>query len=177
MDKLHSRARACAPMLALALAACSQPQAQARLEARQGAMDRPSLWLAQALDTDGRVAAAIEVCADGAMRDGFARADAEVNGRPCHPRRDGVERRGLFAVRCEIDERRFGLTVNRRGDPARAFTVSFALTALDGSGVGARQVRRFQRLGPCPAGWRIGDQRRPGGERGVNALAGTWTGE
>jgi hypothetical protein len=167
------RARWLAPAILLALTACSQPTAQARLEAHQAAVDLPRLWRVQALDPHGAVTAELLVCADETLRAGFGRANAEANGRPCLPMRDGVERPGLYAVRCELDGRRFGLTVTRTGDD-QDFTAAFALRALDGSGLAARQVRRYSRLGPCPEGWIIGDQARLGSPRGVNALAGTW---
>jgi hypothetical protein len=164
-----------APLL-LALTACGAPTAQSKLTATQAALDPPELWRVESLDDAGRVTGATLVCADQSMRDGFARADAEVWGRPCLPHRDAVDRPHLYAVRCEIDGRRFGLTLNRSGDLRTDFQAAFALTALDGSGATARQVRRFRREGACPANWIIGDQAKPDGRRGMNALAGTWGG-
>jgi hypothetical protein len=171
------RARWLAPALLLVLTGCGAERAQTRLADHQAAVDPPELWRVEALDAAGRPTAAITVCADQVLRDGFAHATAEVSGQPCLPLKDGVEQPGLYAVRCELNGQRFGLTVNRVGDPERAFDVAFAVKALDGSGAGARQVRRFKRIGPCPAGWGIGDQARVGERRGVNALAGTWDGE
>lgn len=165
-----------APIFLLTLAACGAPAAQSRLTANQAAQDPPQLWRVESLDNAGRVTGATLVCTDQSMRDGFGRADAEVWGRPCLPHRDAVDRPDLYAVRCEIDGRRFGLTLNRSGDLRADFTAAFALTALDGSRATARQVRRFRREGACPAGWIIGDQARPDGRRGMNALAGTWGG-
>jgi hypothetical protein len=171
------RARWFAPALLLAplaLAACSRPDTQSQLVAKQAAMDPPQLWRVQALAADGAVAKDLLVCTDTATRAGFERANAEVNGQTCAPRRDGVQREGVYANRCQLNGRWFGLTVNRAGDPQRDFTVAFALKALDGTGAGARQVRRFQRVGACPQGWGIGDQGPPGGGRVFNALSGTW---
>lgn len=181
MKTLPSRARRLAPAILLApvlltLAACSAPQRQSRLTELQAQNDPPELWRVEGLDSRGRVNGAIHVCVDQSMRDGFARADAEIWGRPCLPHRDAVDRPNLYAVRCEIDGRRFGLTLNRSGDLRRDFTAAFSLTALDGSGATAKQVRRFRREGACPAGWIIGDQARVGRAKGVNALAGTWNG-
>ena len=170
------RARWLAPALFLALGACGQPMAQVRLVAEQARADPPELWRVEALNAAGQPIGATLVCADRNMRAGFGRANAEVNGRTCAPMKGAVERPGLYAVRCELDGRRFGLTLSRSGDEARDFKVAFALTALDGTDVVARQVRRFQRVGACPAGWGIGDQGKPGGQPGVNALAGTWDG-
>lgn len=171
------RARWLAPVLLLALTACSAPRAESRLAAHQARVDPPMLWRVEALDAAGRPSAALTVCADSTLREGFARATAEVAGQPCLPMKDRVEKDGLFAVRCELNGQRFGVTVNRTGDPQHDFQVAFAIKTLDGTEAGARQVRRFKRLGPCPAGWGIGDQARLSGPRGVNALAGHWSGQ
>ena len=166
------RARWLAPALLLVLSACDRPDAQARLEARQAAYDPPRLWRVAA-GSGHDAPTQLFVCADTPLRAGFQRATAEINGRFCAPFKDGIERPGLYAVRCEMDGRRYGLTVNSRGDLERDFTSAFALTTLDGSGVTARQIRRFTDVGPCPAGWAIGDQARPGGRR-TSALSGAW---
>lgn len=173
MLKRLLRARWLAPALLLPLAACGEPRAEARFAAAQAAADPPQLWLAEALE-GGRVTGAVTVCADQVMRQGFARANAEVGGQPCLPLKDGVQQAGLYAVRCELGGRRFGLTVNQAGDPDRDFTVRFALKALDGTGAEARSFRRFRRLGACPAGWGIGGLGAPGGPPSRNALSGTW---
>lgn len=170
------RARWLAPALLLALAGCGPPAAESRIAARQAAVDPPGLWRVEALDGDGRPMAALRVCADTTMREGFARATADIAGQPCLPLKNGVDRPGLVAMRCEINGRRFGLTVNRTGDPEHAFEVAFALKALDGTQAEARQVRRFRRLGACPERWGIGDQARENGAPGVNALSGAWGG-
>lgn len=155
---------------ALAGAGGHDDPAQARIQARQAAVDPPQLWLAEALDHEGRRSQAVFVCADKPLREGLLRASAVINGEPCFLRRDAVEKPGLYAVRCEVGGRRFGLTASSQGDTARDFTVSFALHALDGSGGAARQVRRYRLAGACPAGWRIGDQARPGATPAGNAL-------
>jgi len=171
------RARWLAPALLLALAGCGAPHTESRLATHQAQVDPPMLWRVEALDAAGNPSAALTVCADSTLREGFARATAEVAGMPCVPMKDRVEKDGLFAVRCELNGQRFGLTVNRSGDPERDFQIDFALKALDGTDAGARQVRRFRRIGPCPAGWGIGDQAKVSEPRGVNALAGAWSGE
>ena len=169
-----ARAPWLALVLSLVLAACSQPQAQARLEAHAAQVDPPRLWQVQSMAADGSVSGEVAVCADATMRAGFERADAEADGRRCVPERDKVETPGLYATRCELDGRRYALTQTRRGDPARDFTVDFAFKALDGSAPASRQVRRYRLLGACPGDWKIGDQARPGESRCINALAGAW---
>lgn len=175
MLKRLLRARTLAPVLLLPLLACAEPRAEARVAAAQMAADPPQLWLAQALDGE-RVSGEVMVCVDRVMRDGFARANAEVAGQPCLPFRDAVETPGLYAVRCQLGGRTFGLTVNRTGDPERDFTIRFALKALDGTGDAAAQARRFRKVGACPAGWRIGDEGKPGRPPHRSALSGTWGG-
>lgn len=174
MSNPFHRARWLAPALMLALDACGAPRTESRLAAHQAQVDPPMLWRVEALDAAGQPAAALTVCADSTLREGFARATAEVAGQPCLMMKDRVETNGLFAARCELNGQRFGLTVNRTGDPEGDFQVAFALKALDGSDAGARQVRRFRRIGPCPKGWGIGDQAKRDEPRGVNALAGVW---
>jgi hypothetical protein len=171
------RARWLAPLILLAasgLSACGSERAQARLVAAQAQADPPRLWRVESLGPSGAVTAALDVCADRTLREGFGRANAEVNGQPCISLKGGVDRPGLFAERCQIAGRRYGLTVTKSGDPEHDFTATIAVRSLDGSEVVARQMRRFREGGPCPAGWDIGDQARAGQARGVNSLAGTW---
>lgn len=176
-----ARARWLAPALLLAplsctFAGCGAPQAEARFAAAQAAADPTRLWEVTALDNDGRPSGRVLVCADRTLTDGFARAGAEVNGQPCVTPREGVQRPGLYATRCELNGRRFGITATRTGDETRDFTVAFAIHTLDGGGPEgvARQVRRYRAVGPCPVGWRIGDQARPHGAPTLNAISGRW---
>ena len=173
MPNLLARARWLAPVLLLA--ACSQQRVESRLADHQRLVDPPGLWRVEALDGEGAPTAELLVCADSTVMAGFGRANAELNGRACIPLKGAVDRPGLYAERCQIDGRRYGLTVTKTGDPARDFTAVFAFRPLDGSDVAARQTRRFRRTGEaCPSGWEIGDQARAGAARGVNSLAGTW---
>lgn len=169
------RARWLALALLAPLAGCGgHSEVQARLTAHQRAVDPPRLWLAESLGPAGAPTAAVMVCADSTLRAGFRRANAEADGEPCLPMKGGVEKPGLYAVRCQLRGQTFGLTLTSAGDPDRDFTTTLALTLLDGSGATTRQVRRYREVGPCPGGWAIGDQARPGERRRFNALAGTW---
>ncbi len=164
-------ARTLAPVLLLALAACDRPTGSAVLEQRLIADDPPELWLAEALDDAGKAAGAIQVCTNRNLRAGLVRANAEVNGAACAPRRDAVEKPGLYAVRCQIGGKSFGLTVNTTGDLDRDFAVRTSFTSLYGRDeIRAVQTRHYARLGPCPAGWKVGDQGPRGGARTGNAL-------
>ena len=170
MLKMLWRARALAPALLLPLMGCDNSEAEARYRARQAAVDPSQLWLAEALDAGGRPIDAVYVCADLGLREGFARASARVNGAPCNPERNAVDRPDLYAVRCEAGSRRFGLTVNRTGDLQRDFTVRVAVQAVDGLEGGGGHVRRYRMTGACPKGWTIGDQAKPGKPPHANAL-------
>lgn len=173
----HPRARRLAPalLLVLSLAACGVEPRERRIAAHQQLVDPPALWKVESFDHYGRLSAVLQVCADRTVREAFGRAGPEINGRTCVNLRGGVDRADLYAVRCQLDGRRYGVTVNKTGDPERDFTAEIAVTALDGSGVSARQTRRFVRQGRCPAGWAIGDQFRPGRLVNVNAMSGAWS--
>lgn len=155
----------------LALAACRAPASpEARIAARQASMDPPQLWLAEVVG--GGEGGAVFVCADDRVRQGLAAARAEVNGVPCESIGNPVEQRGLYAQRCKAGGVRYGLHVTTDGDRARDFRVSFGLQALDVPAPAVRQIRRYRMIGPCPAGWAIGDQARPGKRPVGNALGG-----
>ncbi|WP_411288625.1 hypothetical protein [Phenylobacterium sp.] len=167
--------RAVAAGLALTvLAGCADTSArtEARYLARQAAVDPPALWLAQSIDPQGRVEVAVLVCADTTLRQGFTRATVQAGEAFCAPHRDAVIRPDLYAVRCDLGGRGYGLTVSLRGDPEQAFETRFALQPLAAAGGGASQTVRYRRIGSCPAGWGIGDQARPDAPKGRNALAG-----
>src|SRR5690554_194177 len=140
------RARWLAPAVLL-LAACAGEREQSQLTAHQQQVDPPKLWQVETLGADGAPTATLLVCADTVLREGFGRANAEVNGRPCITLKGGVDRPDLYAHRCQLDGRRYGVTVSKVGDPERDFTATFAFRALDGPDVRARQVRRFRTAG------------------------------
>lgn len=136
----------------LALGACDgRPRAAAT-----------SLWLAESLGPTGRVHRRTEVCADGALREGFERPEPVVNGEACRTSGKVVERPGLRASRCKALGRSFGVTVTARGDPARDLTMRYALTPMDGGGGPLIQTVRYRLIGVCPRGWRPGDERDAG---------------
>lgn len=152
------RARRFAPVLlaALTLSACEGRQATDELRARAAALDPPQLWRAEALGRDGTVQKAVLLCADTVLREGLARANAEVNGEACRQTGDVQARPGFYGLRCTAGGRRYVLSTTSWGDPKNDLTVSFAATALDRSHQAASQVRHYRRIGPCPAGWTVG---------------------
>lgn len=150
----------------LGLAACD-PGADAtttRILARQQAADPPQLWLVQVLDGRSKPAPAVFVCADTALRDSFVRARAEVNGRPCEDTTRPLLKEREWVLSCRVHGRAFTVSASTLGDLDRDFRLNFALTPLfDKASVGTvSQSRRFRMMGACPAGWRVGDQAKPG---------------
>lgn len=154
-----------AALLLLGLAACDGSRAaDARLPARQPAIDPPQLWLVQVVGQKDGPAAAVFVCADAPLREAFVPARAEVNGRPCRDTTPPEAKASAWSLRCETKGRRFAVSASTVGDLAQDFRLNLALTPyFDPPGVQAvRQTRRFRRVGACPAGWKVGDQARPG---------------
>jgi len=146
------------PVLSLLAAACGGPDSEARLRARQQAVDPSRLWRVETPAQDGRPASVRFVCADTPLRETFTRLAGEVEGVPCRVTSGPVVKPGLFALRCEEGGRTYAMASQTEGDAARDFKLTVSVTPL-GAGVGpARAVRRFRRLGACPAGWRVGDQ-------------------
>jgi len=159
--RASAAATAALAIAALALAGCDARDTTARIWARQLALDPPQLWRAETLGPAGQVWRTLEVCADRKLRTGFTRANPDINGKPCEPIGKVVSKPGLYAFRCQALGRTFGVSVAREGDAARAFTVRYAVTESDPPAHVFAQTLRYRLLGPCPAGWRIGD-RSPG---------------
>jgi hypothetical protein len=154
----------------LALGACDgAPDTETRILARQQAIDPPQLWLVQALGDAGAVKGSVFVCADTALRETFVRTRAEVNGEICRDTTSPVMKTNEWALRCEAGGLPFAISASTVGDPQRDFRLDFGLTQLyyfptvtGPQRMSVRQSRHFRRIGACPAGWRIGDQARPG---------------
>jgi hypothetical protein len=132
-----------------------------RMLARQQAIDPPELWRIERFATRGAGREVSYVCADTLMRQGFVRTQAEVDGEPCHATARQVEKPGLAALRCEAEGRTYVFSTATHGDLARDFQLTVAVTPLDRSLGPAARTSRFLKLGPCPAGWRIGDEGPP----------------
>ena len=130
----------------------------ARLAARQAALDPLRLWEAKAVIGHGIVMRTVRICADAKLRDSFQRAQPQVNAEPCRTLGPVVAKPGLYALRCVADGQRFGVTVTTRGDMDRAFEVRYSVAPLDQERGPFSQTVRYKLLGPCPAGWRIGDE-------------------
>jgi hypothetical protein len=158
-----------------ALAACSfaasfdNGDTETKILARQQAIEPPQLWRVDALTETGEVRASVFVCADTALRETFVRTRAEVNGEICKDTTMPVMKGNGWALRCAAHGLPFAVSAATIGDPERDFHLNFGLTELyhyptadAPRPMSARQSRHFRRLGACPAGWRIGDQAKPG---------------
>lgn len=142
---------------------------ESKVLARQQSIDPLQLWQVDALSETGAVKASVFVCADASLRETFVRARAEVNGEICKDTTTPVMKENGWALRCAADGRPFAVSASTIGDPERDFRLDFAITELffapspgDPKPAQARQSRHFHRVGHCPAGWRIGDQAKPG---------------
>lgn len=154
----------------LGLVACDgAPKTKTTILARKQAVDLPRLWRVEVLGDTGAVRAAVYVCADTPLREAFVRARAEVNGKPCEDITSPLVKPNGWVLRCVADGRPFAVSAATVGDLEHDFRLDFGLTQLfffrsagDPPPITVRETRHFLRMGPCPAGWRIGDQAEPG---------------
>ncbi|WP_372782498.1 hypothetical protein [Phenylobacterium sp.] len=154
----------------LGLAACNGgPATETLIAARQQAIDPPQLWRLEVMGGAGAVRSAVYVCADTPLREAFARTRAEVNGKPCQDTTSPLVKPNGWVLRCVVDGRPFAVSSTTTGDLERDFRLNFGLTQLyyyptpnDPAPTTVRQSRHFLYMGACPAGWRIGDQAKPG---------------
>lgn len=147
-----------ASLAVLSLGACDDPDVTAaRIAARQQAIDPPQIWRVDALDAAGRAVETTWVCADTPTRQTFVRTWPEVAGEPCQGLARTGAAPGLTTVRCEAQGRRFSIASQTTGDPARDFRLTVSVVPLGGDIGPARRSHHFRRIGPCPAGWRVGD--------------------
>ena len=142
---------------------------ESRILTRQATIDPPQLWRVEVLGDAGAVRAAVYVCADAAVRETFTRTRAEVNGAPCRDATSPKIADHGWALVCVAEGRPYAVSASTIGDTAQDFRLNFGLTQIDDTPAGlgpghlaVRQSRRFRRIGACPAGWRIGDQAKPG---------------
>jgi hypothetical protein len=164
-------ARLASTVLALlGLAACGEaPKTETAILARQQTIDPPQLWRVEVIGDAGAVRDAVYVCADTSLREAFVRARAEVNGKPCEDTTSGLVKPNGWTLRCMVDGRPFAVSAATVGDLEHDFRLNFGLTQLfffrtadDPPPITVRETRHFLHMGPCPAGWRIGDQAKPG---------------
>lgn len=154
----------------LSLAACdTTSKTETKILAQQQTTDPPQLWRVEVIGDTGAVRAAVYICADTPLREAFVRARAEVNGKTCEDTTSPIVKPNGWTLRCMADGRPFAVSAVTIGDLDHDFRLHFGLTQLfffrtaeDPPPITVRETRHFLHMGPCPAGWRIGDQAKPG---------------
>lgn len=148
--------------VALAFAGAAHAQAPAKDHAP------PTLW---SMQTGKKT---IVICADKAMKEGFAHSIPEVNGQPCIlAGRRPVLKGELFAARCRSGGNLFDVHAVSSGDMARDFVVDTTIETDAQGGKRFEQQIRYRKVSEtCPTDWRIGDSGAPGDTKLVNALTG-----
>jgi hypothetical protein len=133
----------------------------------------PALWRVEVVEDSGGQTGAIQVCANPELISSFTRVEPSVNGQPCQTYgKVAKDTPDEHIERCEVGGRRYGLYVTTQRRRADDFTVRFALQPLESPDGKVVQARRYQRMGDCPAGWKAGDQGKPGGPPTSSLLAG-----
>lgn len=170
------------PLLALCgllvgVAGCNQPSQPADKGAQAAAAgpaaEPPALWRIEVLN-GADVVSAVEICADRAVQQSFMRPEPAVGDKPClrvH-RDEPVAKDGIYSVRCRIDDQVYRVGAVSTGDLARDFTVDMAVSAQGKTGPTFEQLRRYRKIGACPAGWVAGDSAAPGAKTVLNTLSG-----
>jgi hypothetical protein len=132
----------------------------------------PTLW---SMDTQQAAGGrkTIIICADKAMKEGFARSLPEVSGQPCRlAGRQPVMKGELFAARCRSGGYLFEVHSVSTGDLARDFVVDTTIETRAGDRRFEQQIHYRKLSDACPRDWRIGDSGAPGETRLVNSLTG-----
>ena len=133
----------------------------------------PSLWRVEVVEDSGGQTGVVQVCANPELISSFTRVEPRVNGQPCETYGQvAKDTPDEHIERCEVGGARYGLYVTTTRKAADDFTVRFALQPLQGAGGKVVQARRYQRIGACPAGWKAGDQGKPGGAPTSSLLSG-----
>lgn len=156
------------------LAACQREVKVAAAPAPAAApsvAEQPKLWSIEVMD-GGKAVSRVDICADSAVRAGFARPAPELNGQPCEHARAPVEKGDTYSTRCHVDNQLYRVGAVIAGDTARDFTVEMAVTRQDRKGPTFEQVRRYRLLGACPAGWHIGESAAPGDKQLLDTISG-----
>ncbi|WP_454759083.1 hypothetical protein [Caulobacter segnis] len=154
--------------LLLALAGCEQKPVDTPKH-----FAPPALWRIEVVEDSGGQTGVVMVCANPEVVSSFSRVEPNINGAPCQlygqVAKDTADE---HIKRCQVGDTRYGLYVTTTRHKVDDFTVRFALQPLTTAGGKVVQARRYQRIGPCPTGWKAGDQGPPGGAPTSNVLSG-----
>jgi len=123
----------------------------------------PELW---SIKVWGEPAAghAVELCTDGRLRTGFASLSADFGGAPCVIASLQKHAWGQ-TYKCTVGDREFGVSTTVDGARDRDFVARSSVTDLDTAKTVYARALRFERLGPCPQDWRVGDATDQRGRR------------
>ncbi|MDB5430340.1 MAG: hypothetical protein JWP35_1456 [Caulobacter sp.] len=159
-------------LLALsAVSACNQPDPIAAMQARQAAADPPQLWSVQVTDASARPGdKPILMCTDRLIRTGFLNQHAFTQTDSCQPERAPVVKPDSVSMRCAMGGESYAIYNAAKGDQAKDFQVTFTMRSIQGDAVSLRQTRRYRHIGPCPAGWKIGDATDRYGRPAANGM-------
>jgi len=151
--------------LLLALGGCGPKGGEGQAPSlKDRSLGPPSLWRVEVVEDSGGQTGAVDVCAHPELISGFSRVEPSVNGQPCETYgKVAKDTADEHIERCEASGLRYGLYVTTTRKSPDDFTVRFALQPLQAAGGKVVQARRYHRLGACPAGWKQGDQGKPGG--------------
>ncbi len=134
---------------------------------RRDVMDPRELWSVEALPAQSGWAP-VKLCTDARTRSGFTTPLPSVGGAPCLPTSPPQQRANRLSTRCQVDGAPYVASAVVEGDTAADFTTAYRVTGLGGTWESPEvyeQTRRYRRLGPCPAGWAVGDHTDHAGER------------
>ncbi|MGZ3375252.1 MAG: hypothetical protein ACXU8S_01520 [Phenylobacterium sp.] len=161
-----------AALLLVSLSACEAGQnGEAQAAATAPPPGQTQLWQVDVVGANGKAEATMLACVDDELRKQFLMTRTRVNGGGCTDITPPVEKSRGWALRCQTQGRWFTISSSATGDETYDFRLDVAMTPVFPDLGTAHQIRRFRRLGACPAGWRIGDQAKPG-ERPRRAKAG-----
>lgn len=132
---------------------------------------QPKLWSIEVMDGDKAVSR-VDICADSAVQQSFARPAPEVNGQPCERLRAPIETAEAYSLRCHVGDRYYRARADVTGDRARDFTVTMTVKRQDRKEPMYEQVRRYRLVGACPAGWRVGESAAPGDKQLLDSISG-----
>lgn len=160
--------------LLLALGGCGPKGGETKAPSlKEQSLAPPSLWRVEVVEDSGGQTGATDVCANPELVESFTRVEPRVNGEACEPYgKPAADRADEHVGRCQVGGARYGLYVTTTRRTPDDFTVRFALQPLQAAGGKVVQARRYHRLGPCPAGWKAGDQGKPGGAASSSLLTG-----
>lgn len=156
----------------LALAGCGARDEQRQAQSpKDRSLAPPELWRVEIVEDSGGKTGVTDVCAHPELVSSFSRVEARVNGELCEPygkmAKDSADE---HIGRCQVGGLRYGLYMTTTRKAPDDFTVRFALQPLQMEGGKVVQARRYHRVGPCPAGWKAGDQAKPGAGAPTSSL-------